>query len=161
MVLGTFLGLLIAAGHGQVVAPLSEVKVTVVDQSGAVIPESEVVFKSDSKTVVSHTGPEGSVAVALPTNRYTVTTSKLGFLKNRVPDFQAVAPEPNELRIVLEVGHITMCGPCPSLIPAIPTATSDLPNVIQSEPNPTSSAQPATKKVRSLRCLYLWKCSTS
>jgi len=118
MAASTILSLLIAAGHAQVVAPLSELKVTVVDQSGAAIDDCEVVFKSDSKTIVSHTGKDGSsTSVRLPSGRYAVTASKLGFLRNALLDFQVVAPEPDELKIVLEVdptySSTPMCGPCP------------------------------------------------
>ena len=165
MTCGTVLSLLIAVSHGQVAPPLSEIKITVVDQSGARIPDSDVVFKGDSKTIVSHTGSDGAGTVALPSGRYAVAASHHGFLKNEVVDFQVVAPEPRELRVVLmfdphsEIcGILCGCSPCPLM----PTITSEVPNVID-EPRPTPPLQPAakTKNIRSLRCLYLWKCSIS
>jgi len=158
--------LLIAGSHAQVAAPLSQVSVTVVDQSGAVIAEGEVLFKSDSKTIVSRTGKDGSVTVTLPSGQYAVTASHNGFLKNNVPDFQVVAPATGELKVVLMVdphsetcgGPVCGCSPCPLI-----TITSDLPNVKEDEPSPVPAVKPATKsrKSRSLHCLYLWKCSTS
>lgn len=156
--------LLIAGSQAQVAAPLSEIKVTVVDQTGAVIAGSEVVFKGDSKTIVSHTDIDGAAAGTLPSGQYAVTVSARGFVKNCVPDFRVVAPVPSELRIVLkgDPANIT-CGPCGGAdAPETPTITSDLPNVIEDEPGAVP-VQPAskTRKSRSLRCLYLWKCSAS
>jgi hypothetical protein len=81
---GTFLTLLVPAGYAQAVAPLSEIKVTVVDQTGARIPGSELAFKGDSKTIVSHTGSDGAVTVTLPSGQYTVSVSARGFLKNNL-----------------------------------------------------------------------------
>lgn len=155
--------LLIAGSQAQVAVPLSEIKVTVVDQTGAVIADSEVVFKGDSKTIVSHAGIDGAVRVALPSGQYAVAASHFGFLTNDLPDFQAVAPVPSELKIVLKVGSSFACNPCPGLVLAVPTVTSDLPNVIEDEPIHVTPVQPVTKtrKSRSLHCLYLWKCSTS
>jgi hypothetical protein len=164
MVCSTFLSLLMAVGYAQVVSPSSEIKVTVVDQSGAVISDCEVVFKSVSKTIVSPTGKDGSLSIRLPGGRYTVTASHFGFLKNELPDFQVVAPAPNELKVVLKAdphySSTPVCNPCPNVVPAIPTATSDLPSVISPEPSLVDpSAQPVTRKIRSWHCLYLWKCS--
>jgi hypothetical protein len=158
--------LLITGIQAQVAAPLSEARVTVVDQSGAVIADGEVVYKSNSKTIASHTGTDGSAVVALPSGRYSVTATHVGFLRAEIPDFQVVAPEPSELRVVLQVDpNFQDCGPCgcnrcPVLVPITP-ATPDPPNVITSEPGRDSRAQPAAKKIRSPRCLYLWKCSAS
>jgi hypothetical protein len=158
--------LLIAALQAQVSAPLSEVKVTVVDQSGAVIADSEVVFKSDSKTIVSHTGSDGSVALTLPSGRYDVTANHLGFLKGEIPDFPVTAPEPRDLRMVLKVDPKGLdCGPCGcngcSVLVPTTLADPDPPNIIRSEAGRDSPAQPVAKKIHSARCLYLWKCSAS
>ena len=159
-----FFYLLTPISRGQAVSPPSEIKVTALDQNGAVIGDCDVVFKSDLRRVVSHTSKDGSVILSLPSGRYTVTTSHLGFLKNEVPDFQVIAPELSELRVVLKVDpHSEICGPgcgCSSCL-SIPTTTSDLPSVIASEPSREPSAQPVTTKIRSWRCLYLWKCSAS
>jgi hypothetical protein len=155
--------LLIAGGQAQVTAPLSEIKVTVVDQMGAVIADSEVVFKGDAKTIVSHSGSDGTVTVTLPSGRYAVAASHLGFLRNNVPDFRVVAPAPGELRVALMVGSaIITCGPCGEA-PETLLITSDLPNVIEDDSSPVPPVRTATgtRKNRSLRCLYLWKCSTS
>ena len=159
--------LLLAASHAQVGPPLSEIKVTVVDQNGARIADSELVFKGDSKTIVSHTGSEGAVTVALPSGQYSVAAGHSGFLKNEVLDFQVVAPEPLELKVVLMVDpHSEICGlacgcsPCPLM----PTITSEVPNVIvidETRPRPPALPAAQIKKIRSLRCLYLWKCSIS
>ena len=57
----TFLGLVTSVGHGQAFPAVSNVTAIVVDESGAVIPDSELVFRSDAKEIVSHTGADGSV----------------------------------------------------------------------------------------------------
>jgi len=154
--------LLTAGSQAQVAAPLSEIKVTVVDQTGAVIADSEVTFKGVSKTIVSRTGSDGAAMVTLPSSQYAVTVSARGFAKNSVPDFRVVAPVPGELKVALMVGSDLTCNPCPGLVVEVPTITSDLPNVIEDEPSPVP-IPPATKikRSRSLQCLYLWKCSTS
>ena len=155
--------LLIAGGQAQVAAPLSEIKVTVVDQTGAVIADSEVIVKGDSKAISSHTGSDGTVLVTLPSGQYAVTASHYGFLKNNVPDLQVVAPAPGELKIALMVGSTSViCGPCAGA-PETPLITSDLPNIIEDDPSPVPPVRTAagTRKNRSVRCLYLWKCSTS
>jgi hypothetical protein len=132
---GIFLSLLIAVGHAQDVASSSQVKVTVFDENRAVIPNSEVVFKSDSKTIVSHTGMDGSVTVTLPSGRYAVTTSQRGFITAEVRDFQISAPEPGELKVVLKVagciGGSCVCEfDCGGSPPLLQPTTSDLPSVI-------------------------------
>jgi hypothetical protein len=162
---GTFLSLLITAGHAQVVAPLSEIKITIADQIGAVLPDSEVALRSDSKTVVTHSGRDGSLTVTLPSGRYTVTASHYGFLKNEVREFEVFPLNPNELRIVLQPGPVSICTlPCgPFPVNLVPTAASDLPNVIEPKPEAglAPSTQPVSRKARSWHCLYLWKCSNS
>lgn len=162
-IVGMLLCLLIRAGHAQVVAPLSEVKVTVVDETGAVIPNSDVAFKSDSNTIVSSTGPNGSVTVTLPSGRYTITADHLGFVKTIERAFQVAALKPNELRIVLKVDFHPYAAPCCSMVPETPTTTSDLPNFIPlvPEPDPAPSAEAVLMKTRSWHCLYLRKCSIS
>jgi hypothetical protein len=153
--------LLIAGGQAQVTAPLSEIKVTVVDQTGAVIADSEVIVKGASKTISLHTGSDGTVMVTLPRGQYAITASHYGFVKNNVPDLQVVAPAPGELKVALMVGSTSViCGPCAGA-PETPLITSDLPNVIEDDPSPVPPIQATTRKNRSLRCLYLWKCSTS
>jgi hypothetical protein len=170
VVLGMFLSALVAAGCAQSVAPVSEVTVTVVDPSGAVLPDSEVIFKSGSKTIVSKTGKVGLTTVTLPTGKYAVAVNHYGFLKNEVSDLQVIAPEPGELRFVMKVDPSSSlpCGPCGCggcAASVVPTATSDRPNVIPFEPIldslPTMSNDAVIKKIRSSRCLYLWKCSTA
>jgi len=154
--------LVIAAVHAQVTSPVSEVKVTVYDQSGAVIADGEVDFKSDSKTIALHTGKDGAVTVTLRDGRYSVSASRFGFLKQEITDFHVAAPGPDELKIILMVDpHSLVCGPCGCGVCSVlvPTEPSDLPNVIAPEPDRATPAQPAAKKIRSPRCLYLWKCS--
>jgi hypothetical protein len=159
MAISTFLSLIIAVGHAQAVPPLSQTKAVVFDETGAVIPDCEIVFKSDLETIVSHTGMDGSVTVGLHSGRYAVTTSRAGFVKSNILDVQIAAPKPDTLRIVLKVDHTPTDGP---IFNGVSTTTSQLPSVIESEPVPSlvPSARPATGKSRSWRCLYLWKCST-
>ena len=153
----TFISLVIAVGLGQVVAPSSEVKAVVFDETGAVIPDCEIVFGSDSGRIVSHTGMDGSVTLRLPSGRYAVTTSRAGFVKSEMLDVQIVGPMPDTLRLVLKVDHTPTDGP---IVDAVPTVPSDLPSKIQPESSRVPSAQPGAKKRRSWQCLYLWKCST-
>ena len=98
--IASFLHLNIAVGHSQVVSPLSEMATTVFDESGAVIPDCEIVFKSDSATVVSHTGMDGSVTLRLPSGRYAVTTTRAGFAKSTIADVQIGSSMQDEIRIV-------------------------------------------------------------
>jgi hypothetical protein len=154
---------LITVVQAQVVSPLSDVKATVFDETGAVIPGCEVVFKSDSGTIVLHTGMDGSVAVRLPNGRNALKTSKAGFVKSDVRFF---VPIPDPLRIVLKVDNTPSDGP---LVDGVPTTTSDLPSVIEGPEVPAlrlgggsiplTSAPPSVRKIRSWQCLYLWRCS--
>jgi hypothetical protein len=162
---GLLLSLLVATSKAQDTTHVSEVKVTVVDPTGAVIANSEVAFKSDSKTIVAHTANNGSVAFKLQTGQYAVTVSVAGFKKKEISDFQVVAPLPSELRVALEIDPRPTDIPFGGLLTETPTTTSDVPNAIPLEPVP-DSPPPVTneveiKKVHSSHCLYLWKCSTA
>ena len=158
MAFGTLVSLLIAVGHAQVGPPLSEVKVIVFDETGAAIPDCELVFKSNSEATVSHTGMDGSVTLRLQSGRYVVTISKAGFVKSKMLDVQIVTPMMDALRVVLKVDHTPTDGP---IFDGVPTTTSDVPGVVGPESSGTPSVQRATRKSRSWQCLYLWKCSTS
>ena len=151
------------AAHAQTAAPLSAVKVTVVDQSGAEVADSDVIFKSNSMTVVLRIGEFGigTITTILPSGRYSVTVRHSGFLKKEINDFEVSAPEPKDIRVVLKVDPQNLpCGPCGCdrchdvEVPTIP-ATLDSPDVIVSRPSDDSAARPAARKIRSLRCLYL------
>jgi len=160
--IASFLHLNIAVGHSQVVSPLSEMTTTVFDESGAVIPDCEIVFKSDSATVVSHTGMDGSVTLRLPSGRYAVTTTRAGFAKSTLADVQIGTSMQDEIRIVLKADFTPIVdGPDGPIFDGVPTATSDLPRAISPTTYPVRSARPLTKKSRSWQCLYLWKCSTT
>ena len=173
MTYGTLFSFPIVVGYAQSALPVSEVKVTVVDQTGALIIDSEVAFQTDSKTIVSHVGNNGWATVTLPGGQYVVTASHLGFLKNTVPDFQVSAPKAAALQFVLQVGRAEICTlPCGGLPPLLELTTSDLPNFIPPEPIHESSSPPAAttqavaqqtapRKIRSWHCLYLWRCSVS
>jgi hypothetical protein len=152
--ISALLGLMIAVGLAHVLPPLSEVKATVFDETGAVIPGCETVFRSDSETIVSHTGTDGSVTVRMRNGRYALTTNRAGFVKSEV---QVAIPMPGTLRIVLKVDHTPTDGPIGD---GVPTTTSDLPSVMGPEPSSRPPSRPARKN-RSWQCLYLWKCSTS
>jgi hypothetical protein len=159
--LGSLLVLLIALCSGRersTPEPVAEVKGTVADATGAVIPQSEVVFKGELGTIISQTSMDGSVTVELRTSRYFVTITKFGFVTAKLTDFQINAPTPAAFRVVLQVDRTPTDG---GTVEGVPTATSGLPNVMGSESSHAPAAQPATKKGRSLRCLYFWKCSSS
>ena len=129
--IGTFLIPLIPVGHAQAFPRVSQVTVIVFDESGAVIPDSELVFRSDSSATVSHTGADGSVTVSLQYGRYSVTTTRLGFAKTEIGDVQV--PMSETLRVVMKVAPTPINGP--DVVLGVYTITSDLPNVI--EPQPT------------------------
>jgi hypothetical protein len=150
----TLLTLMIASGQAQVLAPLSEVKTIVFDETGTVIPGCEIAFSSDVERVVSHTGADGSVTVKLRDGRYTLTTSRAGFVKI---DFQFFVPMPEPLRVFLKADHTPTDG---GVFEGVPTTSSELPNNIEPKPASAPSIRPA-EKIRSWRCLRLWKCSKS
>jgi hypothetical protein len=153
----TFLSLVTSVGHGQAFPLVSHVTAIVFDESGAVIPDSELVFRSDSKEIVSHTGADGSVTVSLQNGRYSVAITKLGFVKTEVRDFQV--PISEALRVVMKVAPTPINGP--TIFDVGPTtSTSDLRNAIAPETSRVPTAHPV-KRNRSWHCLYLWKCSAS
>lgn len=90
--------------------PSFEVKCTVVDEMGAVIPHAEVAFKGQSGTTVSHTGPDGVVTQALQAGKYTVSVTQIGFITTVLPDFD-VAGTTRSCRIPLRVGDRPTDGP--------------------------------------------------
>jgi len=92
-------------------APVSEVRGVVTDAMGAVIQRSEVVFKGDSGTIVSHTGEDGSVTVHLPTGIYTVTITSPNFLSAKLANFRVSAPTPASFRIALLDVHSAAHSP--------------------------------------------------
>lgn len=123
------------------------------DETGAVIPACEIVFRSDLKkeTSVSRTGMDGSVTVKLRKGRYVVTAKRAGFAESKMTDVQIVNPMPDALHLVLKVDFTPTDGPVDD---SVPTTACYVPSVIE------SSIQPTTRQRRSWRCLYLWKCST-
>jgi hypothetical protein len=156
MAVGVFLCLTTATDHAQSIASVSDVKVTVYDEGGAVIPGCEVVFKNDSQTIVSHTSIDGSVRVMLSGGRYALTTSKAGFLGGNL-DVQIGELMVTTLRVVMKVDTTYASSPdVPFVTPPVPTI-SDLPNSIGTEPS--SAFRVPARKSRSWHCLFLWKCS--
>jgi hypothetical protein len=131
--IGTFLTFVISVGQAQAFPLVAQVTATVFDQSGAVIPDSELVFRSDSKATVSRTGADGSVTVSLQSGRYSVTITKLGFAKTEIRDVEV--PMSETLRVVMKVAPTD--GPILDL--GLYTITSDLPNVIEREPSRVAS----------------------
>jgi len=148
------------------VEQLFTVKGVVVDPSGAVIPQAEVVFKGESDRIAANTGMDGSVNLNLEAGKYVVTISAVGFATTKLVDFFVPAPTADVFRVSLKIDQSqTFYGSDlgHSGIAHVPTIPSELPNIIQDEPTRPSSpvAQPATTKHRSMRCLYLWRCSAS
>jgi hypothetical protein len=153
-----FVVLLIAVSQAQVTEPSSEVRGIVFDESGAVIPGCEVMFRSDLNTIVSHTGTEGTVTARLQPGTYSVTTLKAGFVTSKMLNFQIGTQTPDTFQVVLKVDSTPTDG---GDFDGVPTAASELPNLIRSEASHAPSAQLGSRKRRSFRCLYLWKCSSS
>jgi len=111
--------------------PVAKIKGIVADQTGAVIPQSEVVFKGELGTIVSHTGMDGSVTVQLRTGTYLVTITRSGFVTAKLVDFQINAPTPAAFRVNLQLDHSPSDG---GIFDGVPTTTAELPSVIRSEP---------------------------
>lgn len=157
IVLSASAGFVVAAGYAQEY-PLA-IKGVVVDESGARIPQAEIVFKGESGTIISHTDMGGSVNVDLGTGKYLVTICAFGFATAKLVDFSVPRPTADAFHVILKIDPRPSGSPFPDI--AVPTAPSELPNAIQDEPAGTSSpvAQHATTKRRSMRCLYLWRCS--
>jgi hypothetical protein len=139
--LGSLLVLLTALCSGQersTPEPVAEVKGIVADAAGALIPQSEVVFKGESGTIVAHTSMDGSVTVELRTGRYAVTIAKPGFVRAKLVDFRIDAPTPTAFRVVLQVDRTPTDGG--EFHGVAPTTTSDLPYLLERQgPPPPSS----------------------
>jgi Carboxypeptidase regulatory-like domain len=163
IVLSTSACFVIAAGYAQ--EHLFAVKGVVVDPSGAVIPQAAVVFKGELGTIVAHTGMDGSVSANLEAGKYLVTINAFGFATTKLVDFSVPGPTADVFRVSLKVDQSQMNygSDFGHSIVAVPTVPSELPNIIKDEPTRTSLpvVQPATTKRRSMRCLYLWRCSAS
>jgi hypothetical protein len=128
------------------------------------VQQTEVAFKGKSGTMVVHTSTDGSVNVNLEAGNYEVTISALGFATTNLAVFSVPGPTVQPFRVILKARP-------PDLQPimdasshiGVPTVPSELPDIIQDEPTRTLSpvVQPVTTKRRSIRCLYLWRCSAS
>ena len=140
------------------------VKGIVVDSMGAVVSQAEVEFKGDHGRVVAHTGMDGSVSVNLKAANYVVTVSAPGFATTKLNDFSVPSPTADAFRVTLNVDPRTeLRSDRYHDDIGVPTVLSELPNSINDEPTPTPLpvTPAATTKRRSVRCLYLWRCSAS
>ncbi len=90
------------AGYAQ--EPSFEVKCTVVDEMGAVIPHAEVVFKGQSGTTAARTSLDGVATQALRAGRYAVWVTQIGFITTVLRDLNVVGASQPACRIVLKVG---------------------------------------------------------
>ena len=133
----------------------------VVDETGARIPSVKLVFKTESGSVVANTDVNGVVDVMLAPGSYAVTISQVGFATTELPVF--LVPNADPLWVVLKVAPTSSDreGMVSTVMAGAQTVTSELPNVIADEHTSAPTAQPATSKRRSVRCLYLWRCSTT
>ena len=95
--------LLCALAHGSGEISISEISILVTDQTGAVIPNAELKFKSNSTMVTNTTMRNGRVVLQLPFDRYFVSVASKGFETARIPDFEARGSKA-ELKVVLRVG---------------------------------------------------------
>jgi len=140
------------------------VKGVIVDQQGAPLI-AEVVFNRDSATIVGHTDESGSVKLNLESGKYVVTVSAVGFLTTKLIDFSVPGPTANDFRVVLKFDPVNgmLRADRYSTHDEVPTVPSEPPNLIKDEPipSPLSATQSTTRKRRSARCLYLWRCSAS
>jgi carboxypeptidase family protein len=159
--MGTVLILVSRVCHTQELPPLSDVETTVFDETGAVIPDSEIVFRSDYKPIVSHTGSDGAVTIRLPSGTYTVTASKAGFVRSKILDVQVITPTPQSLRVVLKVDQTAsydpFYDPFTEVVSTVDFDSAEGPSFVDAE-SPVPTVRPSRKN-RSCKCLYLWKCS--
>ncbi|HTS09172.1 MAG TPA: carboxypeptidase-like regulatory domain-containing protein [Candidatus Eisenbacteria bacterium] len=121
-------GLRLLTAQANVTPKASQVRVTVVDESGAVIPNCKIVFRADRSESISHTEMDGSSEVELEKGSYTVTTSKAGFLTSRM---EISVPISTGLKIVLQVDQTAIVDGVSG--DEVPVATSELPISIASE----------------------------
>jgi len=139
---------------------LFAVKGTVVDLSGVVIQQAEVVFKGDSGKIVAHTVTVGSVNVQLPAGKYVVTISASGFVTAKLVDFSVPPQTAGAFHVILKVGPTDFGSGSPNVIPlVVPTVPSELPDINEEQTRTSLPVvQPAAPKRRSMRCLYRWRC---
>jgi len=163
IVLSTSLGSVVSRAHAQ--ERQFAVHGVVVDSGGAAISGAEVSFKAESGAVVSHTGMDGSVHVNLAAGEYAVTVRARGFAVKNLVDLAVPSPSADTFRVILEIDQSQLSDGSDFGHGAgrTPTEPSELPNVIKDESTSTSLPlqQPAASKRRSIRCLYLWRCSAS
>lgn len=101
----------IALGQSQpILQVVSEVSCVVTDETGAVIPNAEVVFRSATHEITTHTDSNGATNVKLQSGTYVVTAKMQGFAEKKVPEFLVQAPEPAVLKLALSVGGCDDCG---------------------------------------------------
>jgi hypothetical protein len=164
IILALSAGSLTGAAYAQ--EHLFAVEGVVVDPSGAVIQQADVVFKAESESIAAQTGMDGSVNLNLAAGKYVVTITAVGFATAKLVDFIVPSPTADPFRVSLKIdqsqtaygsdlGH--------SRISYLQTVPSELPNTIQEERTRPSLpvVQLATPRHRSMRCLYLWRCSPS
>lgn len=141
---------------------LEPVEGVVVDETGAATPHVKLVFQAGSDTFVAYAGTSGVVRVMLAAGRYEVTISQFGFATTRLDDFLVLRPNVDTFRVVLKIAATDIDPLVPTAV-RVPTVVSELPNVIADE-TPCASlpmTQAIPTKRRSMRCLYLWRCSTT
>ena len=148
IILSTSAGFFISAGHAQ--ERLFAVEGVIVDPSGAVIPNAEVKFKGESGTIVSHGGTDGTVNVNLAAGKYVVTVAALAFATRNI-DLSVPSPNEAPFRVTL-----TVAGGSSVEVSTVPTESSESPSVVTGAP---SVVQPPATRRRSIRCLFLWRCS--
>jgi dienelactone hydrolase len=126
------------AAHAQQSAPSKSsiasktvlVHVVVLDQSGAVIPSAEVVFKGESGIVTAHPNATANVNVNLPTGKYVVLVSAKGFLTSKVEDYSVLTQSAAEFRVVLKVDPNNLRGDEFVEQPQVPIQSAVVPQFI-------------------------------
>jgi hypothetical protein len=162
IVLGTSAGFLIGAGYAQEYR--YAVKGVVVDQSGAVVPQAEVLFQKGVHRIIAHTGMDGSVKVYLEVGSYVVTVCAFGFAPyNKLINVALPRPSADAFLVTLKVDQSQLGYGSDFGQGWDRSILCDLPNIVQDQPPPVSLpvVQPAATKHRSMRCLFLWRCSAS
>src|SRR5215813_1226352 len=101
VVLGASAGLIKADTNPQ--EQLFAIKGYVVDRSGAIIPQAEVVFKGESGTILAHVDKNGIVNVNLAAGKYDVTIRAYAFATKKLTGFSVPRPTDDTFQVTLEI----------------------------------------------------------
>ena len=105
---------------GRAAAQTSALRGTVLDPSGAAVPEAQVVLTGANATVGAESGADGRYSFrGLASGSYTVTAAAAGFAPLRVTDVTLAAGQTKELNLSLKIAseqqEVTVSGQTPGV----------------------------------------------